>query len=85
MLFGDTPLGLWTGTIVELSHALARARTDEQWMKPKIFLNAFVKALEIHPLSIESAWLAGSIYLLTGNCRWISISCLVTPGSMENN
>ena len=59
--YGETEIGLSVVTIVELIHGVQRAGTDERRQRRQAFVDELILDLPVHPVTIETARLAGRI------------------------
>ena len=58
---GDAECALSVVSIVELTHGIYRAKTDEDRMRRRTFCEELSRDMIVHPLSLEIAQLAGRI------------------------
>jgi predicted nucleic acid-binding protein len=58
---GDIEIGLSVVTIVELTHGIMRAGTDERRQRRQAFVDALILNVPVHPITVETAKLAGRI------------------------
>jgi predicted nucleic acid-binding protein len=59
--YGETEIGLSVVTIVELIHGVQRAGTEERRQRRQAFVDELIRDVPVHPISIETARLAGRI------------------------
>jgi tRNA(fMet)-specific endonuclease VapC len=59
--YGETEIGLSTITIIELTHGIYRAKTDEQRKHRLEFAEDLLNSVATYPVSLEIAQLAGRI------------------------
>jgi predicted nucleic acid-binding protein len=59
--YGEIEVGLSVVTIVELTHGVQRARTDERRQRRQAFVDELIRDVPVHPITIETARLAGRI------------------------
>ena len=58
---GEIEVGLSVVTIVELTHGIQRAGTEERRQRRQAFVDELVRDVPVHPVNIETARLAGRI------------------------
>jgi tRNA(fMet)-specific endonuclease VapC len=59
--YGETEIGLSVVTIVELIHGVQRAGTEERRQRRQAFVDELIRDLPVHPVTVETAKLAGRI------------------------
>ena len=59
--YGETEIGLSVVTIVELSHGVQRAGTEERRQRRQAFVDELIRDVPVHPVTLEVARLAGRI------------------------
>jgi predicted nucleic acid-binding protein len=59
--YGEIEIGLSVVTIMELVHGIQRAGTDERRVRRQTFVDELIRDLPVHPVTIETARLAGRI------------------------
>ena len=59
--YGETEIGLSVVTIVELTHGVQRAGTEERRQRRQAFVDELIRDVPVHPVTIETARLAGRI------------------------
>jgi tRNA(fMet)-specific endonuclease VapC len=59
--YGETPVGLSVVTIVELTHGVQRAGTEERRQRRQAFVDELIRDILVHPVTVETAKLAGRI------------------------
>ncbi|MBI3207794.1 MAG: PIN domain-containing protein [Candidatus Solibacter usitatus] len=59
--YGEIEIGLSVVTIVELTHGIQRAGTEERRQRRQAFVDELVRDVPVHPVTIETARLAGRI------------------------
>jgi tRNA(fMet)-specific endonuclease VapC len=59
--YGEIEIGLSVVTIVELTHGVQRAITDEGRQRRQSFVDELIRDVPVHPVDIEIARLAGRI------------------------
>lgn len=59
--YGESEIGLSVVTIVELVHGIQRAGTEERRQRRQAFVDELICDLPVHPVTIETARLAGHI------------------------
>lgn len=59
--FGETEVGLSVVTVVELTHGIQRAGTDERRQRRQAFVDELIRDVPVHPITLETARLAGRI------------------------
>ena len=59
--YGEIEVGLSVVTIVELTHGVQRAGTDERRQRRQAFVDELIRDVPVHPITIETARLAGRI------------------------
>jgi tRNA(fMet)-specific endonuclease VapC len=58
---GEIEVGLSVVTIVELTHGIQRATTEERRQRRQAFVDELIRDVPIHPVTIEIAKIAGRI------------------------
>ena len=58
---GEIEVGLSVVTIVELTHGVQRAGTEERRRRRQAFVDELIRDVPVHPVTIETARLAGRI------------------------
>jgi predicted nucleic acid-binding protein len=58
---GDVEIGLSVVTIVELTHGIQRAGTEERWQRRQAFVDELIRDVPVQPVTIETARIAGRI------------------------
>jgi predicted nucleic acid-binding protein len=59
--YGEVGVGLSVVTIVELTHGVERAGTEERRERRQAFVDELIRDIPVHPVSLEIARLAGRI------------------------
>ena len=59
--YGEIEVGLSVVTIVELTHGVQRAGTEERRQRRQAFIDELIRDMPVHPVTIETARLAGRI------------------------
>ena len=59
--YGEIEVGLSVVTIVELTHGVQRAGTEERRRRRQSFVDELIRDVPVHPVMIETARLAGRI------------------------
>jgi predicted nucleic acid-binding protein len=59
--YGEIEIGLSVVTIVELTHGIQRAGTEERRQRRQAFVDELVRDVPVHPVTVETAKLAGRI------------------------
>jgi tRNA(fMet)-specific endonuclease VapC len=59
--YGEIEIGLSVVTIVELTHGIQRAGTEERRQRRQAFVDELIRDVLVHPVTIETARLAGRI------------------------
>ena len=59
--YGEIEIGLSVVTIVELTHGVQRAGTEERRRRRQSFVDELIRDVPVHPVMIETARLAGRI------------------------
>lgn len=59
--YGEIEIGLSVVTVVELTHGIQRAGTEERRQRRQAFVDELIRAVPVHPVTIETARLAGRI------------------------
>ena len=59
--YGEIEVGLSVVTIVELTHGVQRAGTEERRRRRQAFVDELIRDVPVHPVTIETARLAGRI------------------------
>jgi tRNA(fMet)-specific endonuclease VapC len=57
--YGETEIGLSVVTIVELTHGVQRAGTEERRQRRQAFVDELICDVPVHPVTLETARLAG--------------------------
>lgn len=60
-VYGEIEIGLSVVTIVELTHGIQRAGTEERRQRRQAFVDELVRDVPVHPVTVETAKLAGRI------------------------
>lgn len=60
-MHGETEAGLSAVTIVELTHGIYRAKSDEHRERRRLFTVELCRDVAVHPVTLEVAQLAGKI------------------------
>lgn len=58
---GEIEIGLSVVTIVELTHGIQRAGTEERRQRRQAFVDELVRDVPVHPVTVQTARLAGCI------------------------
>ena len=58
---GENEIGLSGVTIVELTHGIQRAGTEERRQRRQAFVDELIRDVRVYPITIETARLAGRI------------------------
>lgn len=58
---GETESALSAITVVELTHGIYRAKSDADRQRRRAFVEELVRAIPVHPVTLELAQLAGKI------------------------
>jgi predicted nucleic acid-binding protein len=58
---GETESALSAITVVELTHGIYRARSDADRQRRRAFVEELIRAIPVHPVTLELAQLAGKI------------------------
>ena len=59
--YGEIEVGLSVVTIVELTHGIQRAGTDERRQRRQAFVDELVRDVPVYPDTVETARIAGRI------------------------
>ena len=59
--YGEVEVGLSVVTIVELTHGVQRAGTDERRLRRQAFVDELIRDVPVHPVTVETARIAGRI------------------------
>jgi len=59
--YGEIEMGLSVVTIVELTHGIQRAETEERRQRRQAFVDELIRDVPVHPVTVETAKLAGRI------------------------
>ena len=59
--YGEIEVGLSVVTIVELTHGIQRAGTEERRQRRQAFVDELVRDVPVHPVTVETARIAGRI------------------------
>ena len=59
--YGKLDVGLSVVTIVELTHGVQRAGTEERRQRRQAFVDELIRDVPVHPVTIETARIAGRI------------------------
>jgi tRNA(fMet)-specific endonuclease VapC len=59
--YGEIETGLSVVTVVQLTHGIQRAGTEERRQRRQAFVDELIRDISVHPVSIETARLAGKI------------------------
>jgi predicted nucleic acid-binding protein len=59
--YGEIEIGLSVVTIVELTHGIQRAGTEERRQRRQAFVDELIRDVPVHPITIETARLAGRV------------------------
>ena len=59
--YGEIDVGLSVVTIVELTHGIQRAGTEERRQRRQAFVDELIRDIPVHPVTIETARLAGRV------------------------
>jgi tRNA(fMet)-specific endonuclease VapC len=59
--YGEIEIGLSVVTIVELTHGIQRAGTEERRQRRQAFVDELIRDVPVHPVTLEIARLAGRI------------------------
>ena len=59
--YGELDVGLSVVTIVELTHGVQRAGTEERRQRRQAFVDELIRDVPVHPVTIETARIAGRI------------------------
>ena len=60
-VYGEIEIGFSVVTIVELTHGVQRAGTEERRLRRQAFVDELIRDVPVHPVTIETARLAGCI------------------------
>ncbi len=71
--FGETEVGLSVVTVVELTHGIQLAGTDERRQRCQAFVDELIRDVPVHPITLETARLAGRIEGANA-AEWINIA-----------
>ena len=59
--YGEIEIGVSVVTIVELTHGIQRAGTEERRQRRQAFVDELIRDVPVHPVTVETARLAGRI------------------------
>ncbi len=59
--YGEIEVGFSVVTIVELTHGIQRAGTEERRQRRPAFVDELVRDVPVHPVTVETARIAGRI------------------------
>jgi tRNA(fMet)-specific endonuclease VapC len=59
--YGETQIGLSVVTVVELTHGIQRAQSEDRRKRRQAFVDELIRDLPIYPITVETAKLAGRI------------------------
>jgi predicted nucleic acid-binding protein len=59
--YGEIEIGASVVTIVELTHGIQRAGTEERRQRRQSFVDELIRDVPVHPVTVETARLAGRI------------------------
>jgi tRNA(fMet)-specific endonuclease VapC len=59
--YGEIEIGLSVITIVELTHGIQRAGTEERRERRQAFVDELIRDVPVHPVTVETARTAGRI------------------------
>ena len=59
--YGEVEMGLSVVTVVELTHAIQRADSEQRRQRRQAFVDELIRDLPVHPVTIEIAKLAGRV------------------------
>ena len=59
--YGETEIGLSVVTVVELTHGIQRAQSEERRKRRQAFVDELIRDLLVYPVTVETAKLAGRI------------------------
>ena len=59
--YGEIEIGVSVMTIVELTHGIQRAGTEERRQRRQAFVDELICDVPVHPVTVETASLAGRI------------------------
>lgn len=59
--YGETELAISVVTVVELTHGIERAQSDDRRKRRQAFVDELVRDLPVYPVTLETAKLAGRI------------------------
>ena len=59
--FGEIEIGLSVVTVVELTHGIQRADTEQRRQRRQAFVEELIGDVPVHPVTIEIATLAGRV------------------------
>jgi tRNA(fMet)-specific endonuclease VapC len=59
--YGEFEIGLSVVTIVELTHGIQRAGSEERRQRRQAFVDELIRDVPVHPVTVEVARLAGHI------------------------
>jgi tRNA(fMet)-specific endonuclease VapC len=60
-VYGEIEIGISVVTVVELTHGVQRAGTEERRLRRQAFVDEMIRNVPVHPVSLETAKLAGRI------------------------
>ena len=59
--YGEIEVGLSVVTIVELTHGVQRAGTEERRQRRQAFIDELIRDMPVHPVTIETAGSPGAL------------------------
>ena len=59
--YGETEIGLSVITVVELTHGIQRAQSEDRGKRRQAFVDELIRDLPVYPVTVETAKLAGRI------------------------
>jgi predicted nucleic acid-binding protein len=59
--YGEIEIGISVVTVVELTHGIQRAATEERRQRRQAFVDELIRDVPVHPVTVETAKLAGRI------------------------
>lgn len=59
--YGETQIGLSVVTVVELTHGIQRAQSEDHRKRRQAFVDELIRDLPVYPVTVETAKLAGRI------------------------